>query len=62
MTKPKLTKAELRAQLESALANYHGSVTRCPPGTPPKEDREQREQALRHNSKHENRFVLRGAE
>ena len=44
MTKPKLTKAELRAQLEAALANYRGSVTRCPPGTPPNEDAEQREQ------------------
>ena len=43
MTKPKLTKAELRAQLEAALANYHGQVTRCPP-TPPEEDAEQREQ------------------
>ena len=40
----KLTKAELRAQLEAALANYKGPVTHCPPGTPPNEDAEQREQ------------------
>ncbi len=25
-------KAELRAQLEAALATYRGLVTRCPPG------------------------------
>ncbi len=25
-------KAELRAQLEAALATYRGPVTRCPPG------------------------------
>ena len=40
----KLTKAELRAQLEAALANYKGPVTHCPPGTPPNEDAEQRGQ------------------
>jgi len=26
-----LSKEELRAQLEAALANYHGPVTHCPP-------------------------------
>ena len=31
MTKPALSKGELRAQLEAALANYHGPVTHCPP-------------------------------
>ena len=40
----KLTKAELRAQLEAALANYKGPVKHCPPDTPPNEDAEQREQ------------------
>ena len=40
----KLTKAELRAQLEAALANYKGPVTHCPPGTPPNDDAEEREQ------------------
>jgi len=32
MAKPVLSKEELRAQLEAALANYHGPVTHCPPG------------------------------
>ena len=32
MPTPKLTKTELREQLEAALANYSGPVTRCPPG------------------------------
>jgi hypothetical protein len=31
MAKPVLSKEELRAQLEVALANYHGPVTHCPP-------------------------------
>jgi hypothetical protein len=49
MPTPKLTKAELREQLEAALANYSGPVTRCPPGTPPQDDSEQRrlDRALR---------------
>ena len=49
MPTPKLTKAELREQLEAALANYSGPVTRCPPGTPPQDDFEQRrlDRALR---------------
>jgi hypothetical protein len=41
---PKLTKAELREQLEAALANYTGPVTHCPTGKTPQEDAEQREQ------------------
>jgi hypothetical protein len=41
---PKLTKAELREQLEAALANYSGPVTHCPTGKTPQEDAEQREQ------------------
>ena len=44
MTTPKLTKPELRAQLEAALAKYNGPVTHCPPGSPPNDDAEQREQ------------------
>ena len=28
MTKPELSKAELRAQLEAAIADYSGTVTR----------------------------------
>ena len=40
----KLTKAELRAQLEATLANYKSPVTHCPPGTPPNDDAEEREQ------------------
>jgi hypothetical protein len=32
MAKPVLSKEELRAQLEAALANYHGPVTHCRPG------------------------------
>jgi len=49
MPTPKLTKAELREQLEAALANYSGPVTRCPPGTPPQDGSEQRrlDRALR---------------
>jgi len=49
MPTPKLTKAELREQLEAALANYSGPVTRCPPGTQPQDDSEQRrlDRALR---------------
>jgi hypothetical protein len=35
MIKPALSKAELRAQLEAALSNYHGTVTHCPPGSRP---------------------------
>jgi hypothetical protein len=35
MTKQALSKAELRAQLEGALARYQGPVTVCPPGSPP---------------------------
>jgi hypothetical protein len=35
MTKPVLNKAELRAQLEAALANYQGPVTHCPPASRP---------------------------
>lgn len=35
MTKPSLSKAELRAQLEAAIASYQGTVTYCPPGAPP---------------------------
>jgi hypothetical protein len=35
MTKSALSKAELRAQLEVALASYSGTVTHCPPGAPP---------------------------
>jgi hypothetical protein len=31
MSKPMLSKAALRAELEAALANYHGPVTLCPP-------------------------------
>jgi hypothetical protein len=41
---PKLTKADLREQLEAVLANYSGPVTHCPPGRRPQEDAEQREQ------------------
>ena len=36
--KPTSSKALLRAQLESALANYHGPVTLCPPAPPPEPD------------------------
>jgi hypothetical protein len=35
MTKPSLSKGELRAQLEAAIAGYQGTVTYCPPGAPP---------------------------
>jgi hypothetical protein len=37
--KPPSGKAVLRAQLEVALANYHGPVTVCPPAGPPEPDR-----------------------
>jgi hypothetical protein len=37
-------KAELCAQLEAALANYNGPVTRCAPGSSANEDPDQREQ------------------
>ena len=39
MSKPTLSKAVLRAQLEAALANYHGPITLCPPAAPPGPDR-----------------------
>jgi len=39
MSKPTSGKAVLRAQLEAALANYHGPVTLCPPAPPPGPDR-----------------------
>ena len=35
MSKPASSKAVLRAQLEAAIANYHGPVTLCPPAPPP---------------------------
>jgi hypothetical protein len=35
MIKPALSKAELRAQLEAAVADYRGAVTYCPPGALP---------------------------
>jgi hypothetical protein len=38
MSKPTPSKAVLRAQLEAALANYHGPVTLCPAGPPPGPD------------------------
>jgi hypothetical protein len=41
MTKPTLSKAELRAQLEAALSNYHGTVTHCPPGLRPEPEPEE---------------------
>ena len=37
-SKPTSSKAVLRAQLEAALANYHGPVTLCPPAPPPERD------------------------
>jgi len=40
MSKPTSNKAALRAQLEAALANYHGPVTVCPPAAPPEPDRD----------------------
>ena len=39
MSKPTSSKAVLRAQLEAALANYHGQITPCPPAPPPESDR-----------------------
>ena len=36
-----LSKEPLRAQLEAALANYRGTVTRCPPAPPSGPDREE---------------------
>jgi hypothetical protein len=41
MTKPALSKAELRAQLEAALASYRGPVTHCPPGSQPEPELEE---------------------
>jgi hypothetical protein len=41
MTKPSLSKAELRAQLEQALASYQGTVTHCPPGAPPEPEQDE---------------------
>jgi hypothetical protein len=41
MSKPTLSKAELRAQLEAALANYRGPVTHCPPAPLPERDCEE---------------------
>ena len=38
MSKPTSSKAVLRAELEAALANYHGPVTLCPPAPPPEPD------------------------
>ena len=40
MSKPTLSKAALRAELEAALANYHGPITLCPPAPAPEPDRE----------------------
>jgi hypothetical protein len=37
-SKPTSSKVVLRAQLEAALANYHGPVTLCPPAPPPAPD------------------------
>jgi hypothetical protein len=36
--KPTSSKTVLRAQLEAALANYHGPVTLCPPAPTPEPD------------------------
>jgi hypothetical protein len=33
------SKAVLRAELETAMVNYRGRVTLCPPAAPPKPDR-----------------------
>ena len=41
--KPLLSKEELRAQLEAALANYHGPVTHCPPALRPEPEPEPEE-------------------
>jgi hypothetical protein len=38
VSKPTLSKAVLRAQLDDALANYHGPVTLCPPAPPPERE------------------------
>ncbi len=38
MSGPTLSKAALRAELEAALANYHGPVTLCPPAPPHREE------------------------
>jgi hypothetical protein len=35
---PTSSKAELRAELEAAMANYHGQITLCPPAAPPEPD------------------------
>ena len=40
LSKPASSKAVLRAQLEVAVANYHGPVTLCPPAPPPEPDRD----------------------
>ena len=39
MTAPTSSKAVLRAELETAMANYRGRVILCPPAAPPKPDR-----------------------
>ena len=41
MAKPVLSKEELRAQLEAALANYHGPVRHCPPAPRPEPEPEE---------------------
>ena len=41
MAKPVLSKEELRAQLEAALANYHGPVMHCPPAPRPEPEPEE---------------------
>jgi hypothetical protein len=40
LSKPTSSKAMLRAQLEAALANYHGPVTVCPPASRLEPDRD----------------------
>jgi hypothetical protein len=39
MSKPASSKAVLRAELEAAVAKYHGPVTLCPPAALPEPDR-----------------------
>ena len=39
MSKPPSSKTALRTQLTTALANYQGRVTLCPPAPPPEPDR-----------------------
>jgi hypothetical protein len=41
MTRPSLSKAELRAQLEAAAASYRGAVTYCPPAARPEPEPEE---------------------